>query len=233
MAPPNDGWTEELSIRLIREFKARPMLWDKSHNLFYKPQTKMEIWEEIGAIIGMPAKACKHKMSILMSSLRREKCKLRRLSNGKPYKYVSRWFAFKELSFLWSNSADYSSYLNESGENEEINLEKRELDTGTDLILVEGMRCEQEPGMEYEQIKYEVVSDDEDYQIGSPMSGHTMPIEAQVTPKPSTSADEDVEIKAFTEFIAAKLRKYDVKTKNTLQRQICNIIFEADQQNGN
>lgn len=83
MAPPNDGWTEELSIRLIREFKARPMLWDKSHNLFYKPQTKMEIWEEIGSIIGMPAKACKHKMSILMSSLRREKCKLRRLSNGK------------------------------------------------------------------------------------------------------------------------------------------------------
>lgn len=107
---PNDDWTEDLCIRLIHEYRKRPILWDPKDPFFFKKAMKPEAWEGIAEAINMPADLCKHKMVILQSSFRREKSKIMqsiRDSPGKVSCYMLKIFFFgltiivHVLTFTW------------------------------------------------------------------------------------------------------------------------------------
>lgn len=71
-----DDWTEAKCLELIREYRRKPMLWDKKNRFFFRRNMKPIAWEEIGDALNIPADQCKHKMNVLMSSFRREKARL-------------------------------------------------------------------------------------------------------------------------------------------------------------
>lgn len=68
-------WSEERCLQLIKEYRARPILWDKNSPFYYKQQMRPDAWEEIGTALKIPPAICKNKMSVLLSSFRREKAK--------------------------------------------------------------------------------------------------------------------------------------------------------------
>lgn len=72
----SDCWTESMCIQLIREFRKKPILWDPKDGYFYKKSMKPRAWQMISDKLNIPSEECKHKMSILMSSFRREKAKI-------------------------------------------------------------------------------------------------------------------------------------------------------------
>lgn len=71
-------WTEDKTIRLIRLFRAKPLLWDPKHKLRYKKTAKPAMWNAISAKLKMSPEECKDKIVNLMSGFRREKAKLLR-----------------------------------------------------------------------------------------------------------------------------------------------------------
>lgn len=71
-----DTWSEEACLELIRQFKARTLLWDPGNPCFFKKKLKPAAWDEIAQALNTTAEECKHKMGILMSSFRREKSKI-------------------------------------------------------------------------------------------------------------------------------------------------------------
>lgn len=79
----NCQWSKQKCLKLIKEFRKRPSLWDPKHYLYYKSNCKPAIWDEIGKTIDAPGEQCRNKMSILLSSFRREKSKIINSIGGK------------------------------------------------------------------------------------------------------------------------------------------------------
>ncbi|CAB3236017.1 unnamed protein product [Arctia plantaginis] len=216
-----DGWTEKNCLELIREYKKKPLLWDKKNRYFYNTNMKRTAWEEIGEAMKISADQCKHKIHYLVSYFRKENDKIlkslknltgdRRIVSSRPYR--SRWFAFEEMTFLLDTGAErkrqQNEYSNETDENSE--------DTSTVKLSLQRQRLKQS----YRPAKKARV-----------MSGNneTKVSERETEAGPSqTPSERDEEIVSFSTFIGNKMKKYSDTTKNAVQQAICDIIFKADQ----
>jgi len=71
-------WSEGRAIGLIELYKRKEIIWDPKH--FIKIR-KQDAWDEMGKGMNRHNDECKKKMENLLSSLRREKMKMRK-SNG-------------------------------------------------------------------------------------------------------------------------------------------------------
>lgn len=91
-------WTNEQIIKLVSEYKNRPMLWDTTHPLFRIQTSKYEAWGEIADIFDCEIVDLKKKFNSIFASHRREKAKVR--LGGR-----SSWFLYNHLSFLPSHVA--------------------------------------------------------------------------------------------------------------------------------
>ncbi|XP_075976151.1 uncharacterized protein LOC142976598 [Anticarsia gemmatalis] len=228
-----DEWTEEKCIQLIREYRARPILWDQKDPFFYKNTMKPVAWQEIGDAVSLTADQCKHKMIILMSSFRREKAKImhsiKNLSDPSQA-YKSTWFAFKEMAFLLDKASERKRQLNDSDDMDEeedsnaANIKLTLLSHHLDAPVQSPKRVKSSKSVTKETCavtkkrmtapKREIPS--------------TPPLEPR--PGPSQTLSEiDEEIKSFTSFIGNKMKRYTDTTKNAVQQAICDIIFKADQ----
>ncbi|XP_060802293.1 uncharacterized protein LOC132902198 [Amyelois transitella] len=220
-----DNWTEGNCITLIREFRARPALWDKKDPFYYKRLMKLQLWDEIGEKLDMNALECKHKMEVLLSSFRREKAKI--IHKLEDYKgdtseiCLSTWFAFKEMMFLLDKDAERKRQETGSDniEDEAENMLRRTLLRH----YVQPISKRKRPrlaGLLKEMVK-------------QPMEATTSKV-TDTSPRPSPpvtacSSECDDEIKSFANFISFKMKKYSETTKNAVQQAICDIIFKADQ----
>jgi hypothetical protein len=75
-------WTRESVIELIELYKRKEIIWDPKHPMDFNKIRKQDAWEELGKEMNRPVVECKKKMENLLSSLRREKMKMRK-SSGK------------------------------------------------------------------------------------------------------------------------------------------------------
>jgi hypothetical protein len=91
-------WTNELVIRLIQEYKLRPMLWDPDHDMYRIQTAKYEAYAELAAMFGCDIVDLRRKLNSVFASYRREKVKIR--SGGKSY-----WFLYQYMKFLPSHLA--------------------------------------------------------------------------------------------------------------------------------
>ncbi|XP_073952848.1 uncharacterized protein [Choristoneura fumiferana] len=240
---PNDDWTEELCIKLIHEYRKRPILWDPKDQFFFKKAMKPEAWEGIAAAINMPADLCKHKMIILQSSFRREKSKIMQSIRDSPEdaKYTSTWFAFEEMAFLIDKDTErkrQTTGVTEDDEDGTTAIKRSLLEHYNERKSVEPKKPKRtnskigkvlpniSPISSPHQVK--VVP-----QLSTPTTAFIPEIQVPtVIPPliPARNHEETLEeIKSFTNFIAYKMKKYSETTKNAVQQAICDIIFKADQ----
>ncbi|CAK1542549.1 unnamed protein product [Leptosia nina] len=97
------SWSEENSLQLIAEYRAREILWNPKNENFYKKHFKQDAWNEIAQLMSMTNEKCNSKIVSLLSSYRREKLRERKsVTRGKDPadRYKSRWFAYNALKFL-------------------------------------------------------------------------------------------------------------------------------------
>ncbi|XP_059058523.1 uncharacterized protein LOC131851978 [Achroia grisella] len=233
MTPVHEDWSEASCVQLIREFRARPILWDTKNPFFFKKTMKPELWEEVGRSLNVSGDACKHKMSILLSSFRREKAKIMRsIKGGKDLSkmYKSTWFAFKEMSFLMDKDTErkrQSTATDDDDEDDAPTLKKVLLKHHIQPPISKMAQTNRQSAAIHKEISKIInkvpVSNE------MPQKQNTTQT-IQPSPGPSeVTSESDEEIKSFANFIAFKMRKYPEATKNAVQQEICNIIFRADQ----
>jgi len=71
-------WTQENVIEFIELYKRRDVIWDPKHPMHFNKIRKKDAWEALGKETNRPVDECKKKMENLLSSLRREKMKMRK-----------------------------------------------------------------------------------------------------------------------------------------------------------
>ena len=89
-------WSGDLSIRLVEEYRQRPMLWDSTHGLYRVQTAKYEAWSDLARIFECDITDLRKKLNSIFASHRREKAKIR---NGGR----STWFLYSYLRFLPSH----------------------------------------------------------------------------------------------------------------------------------
>ncbi|CAF4927945.1 unnamed protein product [Pieris macdunnoughi] len=94
--------SNEQVLRMVNEFKARPMLWDPEHDLYRIHTAKYEAWSEIAAIFNCDIGDLRRKFNSIFASHRREKGKVRHGNKSK-------WFLYDVLSFLPNHVQNMSS----------------------------------------------------------------------------------------------------------------------------
>jgi hypothetical protein len=81
------GWNQENVVKLIELDKKKEIIWDSKHPMHFNKIRKQDAWEELGKEINRPVDECKKKMENLLSSLRREKKKMRKGSGTGKSEY--------------------------------------------------------------------------------------------------------------------------------------------------
>jgi hypothetical protein len=74
-------WTQESVIELIELYTRKEIMWDPKHPMHFNKIRKQDMWEELGKEMNRCIDECEKKMENLLSSLRREKMKMR-ISSG-------------------------------------------------------------------------------------------------------------------------------------------------------
>jgi hypothetical protein len=75
-------WTQENVIEFIELYKRKEIIWDPKQPMHFNKIKKQDAWEELGKEMNRTVDEyeCKKKMENLLSSLRREKMKMRKSS---------------------------------------------------------------------------------------------------------------------------------------------------------
>jgi hypothetical protein len=73
-------WTQENVIEFIELYKRKEIIWDPKHPMHFNKIRKQDAWEQLGKEVNRTVDECKKKMVNLLSSLRREKMKMRKSS---------------------------------------------------------------------------------------------------------------------------------------------------------
>jgi hypothetical protein len=73
-------WTQESVIDFIERYETKEIIWDPKHPMHFNKVKKQGAWEELGKEMNRSVDEIKKKMEILLSSLRREKMKMRKSS---------------------------------------------------------------------------------------------------------------------------------------------------------
>ncbi|XP_069688554.1 uncharacterized protein [Periplaneta americana] len=96
-------WTKEGVIEFIDAYRRKEIIWNPKHPSHFNKIRKQDAWEELAKEVKRPVDECKRKMECLLSSLRREKVKIKK-SNGagreRDEVYKSSWFAYESMSFI-------------------------------------------------------------------------------------------------------------------------------------
>lgn len=83
-------------LRMVNEFKVRPMLWDPDNDLYRVHTAKYEAWSEIAKMFDYDVTDLRRKFNSIFASHRREKARVRAGNKSK-------WFLYDQLNFLPSH----------------------------------------------------------------------------------------------------------------------------------
>ncbi|XP_017885680.1 uncharacterized protein LOC108628351 [Ceratina calcarata] len=222
-------WENKQTLKFIKEYEKRPILWQKSDKNYYNVVKKENAWRELSAIFDKDIAVLKKKIESLRGSRRREKTRMiNSTRKGRANVYISKWFAWESLMFL-----DHPKKIRPTVPNYDAEVtaeDPKEAEESTDDH-----------------------DDDEQVNENNNTVSHpsTPPSKALVSPKKSvprrkcfkhprindafhilkrtiqsnrTKDDSSI----FGEYIAEKLRKHDPRTRMILQHQIHNLLFQAE-----
>lgn len=92
-------WTNNLVIRLMKEYAKRPELWDSNNELYRVQTARYEAWSDLGKLFECDIAELRKKLNSIFASHRREKAKVR--MGGR-----STWFLYPYMKFLPSHLND-------------------------------------------------------------------------------------------------------------------------------
>ncbi|CAH2004141.1 unnamed protein product [Acanthoscelides obtectus] len=84
-------------------YGSKELLWNSKSRFYHDKALREDAWREIRAEIGVSVPELKKKMTVLLSSYRREKWRLSKsqiTGSGRDSIYVSKWFSFDDFSFM-------------------------------------------------------------------------------------------------------------------------------------
>jgi len=70
-------WIQESLIELIELYKRKELIWEPKHPMHFNKIRKQDAWKELGKEMNRLVDECKKKMENYLSSIRREKMKMR------------------------------------------------------------------------------------------------------------------------------------------------------------
>jgi len=71
-------WNEQNTIRFIKIYQHKQILWHAKHPQHYNKIRRRDAWEDLAKEIGFTADECRKKMNGLLSAMRREKAKIKK-----------------------------------------------------------------------------------------------------------------------------------------------------------
>ncbi|XP_022123747.1 uncharacterized protein LOC110999135 isoform X2 [Pieris rapae] len=234
--------SNEQVLRMVNEFKARPMLWDPEHDLYRIHTAKYEAWSEIAAIFDCDIVDLRRKFNSIFASHRREKGKVRHGNKSK-------WFLYDILSFLPSHVQNLSSPKRKaSAKTVESHKQVDENVDGIDDQDNDDNTDHSDEETEFIQKEIIVKNEPEDEPPPKRVLHYRKPravrstrpsfkrhfltrerdrslTEPYVKPLPTKGKDE---CDSFGEYIAVSLRKHDERTRSMIKQAINNILFEQE-----
>ncbi|CAK1600763.1 unnamed protein product [Parnassius mnemosyne] len=209
--------------KLIQLYGSKDLLWNTKNRFYHKKALREDAWREISAEMGVSVPELKKKMTVLLSSYRREKWRISKsqiTGSGRNSIYVSKWFGFDDFSFM---------------------QDKLTPNDTTDTMQKPASYNDGEYSQKTSQIKKE-----EYFPECSINTNKKVPEKSTKNPKKRKHHEEENEVLteefkilsetsqatdpyfSYGQHIANELRKYDNRTLIFVKQAINNIIFEAD-----
>ncbi|XP_012239669.1 uncharacterized protein LOC117232586 [Bombus vosnesenskii] len=103
-------WSKDMGLSLVNLYKNKEVLWNPGNSEYHQKNRRHDAWQEVAdelsLIIKKPVSSleCKRKMDTILSSFRRERVKVRKISemaegdSDRPS--GSTWFLYDSLTFL-------------------------------------------------------------------------------------------------------------------------------------
>ncbi|XP_022123746.1 uncharacterized protein LOC110999135 isoform X1 [Pieris rapae] len=234
----------EQIIRVVKEFKARPVLWDPNHDLYRVQTSRYEAWGEIAAKINYNVMDLKRKFKSIFASHRRERSRVLR-------GIKTHWFLYDLLSFLPTHVKNLkASKKRNSSAQKTLNTYKQvdENVDGIDDQDNDDNTDHSDEETEFIQKEIIVKNEPEDEPPPKRVLHYRKPravrstrpsfkrhfltrerdrslTEPYVKPLPTKGKDE---CDSFGEYIAVSLRKHDERTRSMIKQAINNILFEQE-----
>ncbi|KAI5710959.1 hypothetical protein M8J75_012853 [Diaphorina citri] len=207
-------WTNEKVLDLIGLYREKALLWNPKDDEYHIKPRKEDAWREISTALSVSAEDCKNKMTSLLSSYRTQKAKVKAStgtgSGNEVFK--SKWFAYEAFRFLEDRDNPRKRLNIEVDNSEESTVE----DPGFPEEFVA-------PTLRPPRPKESRTSDSDT------LLSEVLGVLKDVASSSKNPAQEDMESFHFGNLVCSKLKNYDRRTKTSVQRQIMEIMFKADE----
>ncbi|XP_046745245.1 uncharacterized protein LOC124410702 [Diprion similis] len=240
------NWTQEICLQVINEYRKRKVLWNLRDPLYYNKMMKEDAWTEIAVKFGRSTEELKKKIESLKSTYRREKTRARkrcRTGKGRSDIHRPQWFAYTSLQFLDNKNIPYKTlnnlqnvrdgiptehFDNESLHNssntgnqfksEEIIEEAGNFRTSD---AEEGSNDTEKPELSTLRTRVLKRNNVDPDQRNTEVLGYLRQV-------PAGSEQPKDECSLFGDYIAAKLRKFDDRSRAIAEHRISNTLFELE-----
>ncbi|VVC96563.1 unnamed protein product [Leptidea sinapis] len=218
-------WTNAQVIKMMQEYKNRPILWDPHHDMYRVQSAKYEAWSQMAQIFQCDVVDLRKKFNSIFASHRREKMKVRHGTR-------TSWFLYDYMSFLPTHlenvpgsaqpATDKLAGVSDSshGNSEhEIIIKEEPLE----LSLEKAQKLHTKPRLK-RVIKRT--------QLAPKRLVRRVPVHDVssvfkcVTPSGGSKLKDECD--SFGEYIAVSLRKHDERSRSMIKQAINNIMFEQE-----
>ncbi|XP_076672884.1 uncharacterized protein LOC143371522 isoform X2 [Andrena cerasifolii] len=204
-------WTKEMCLTLVRLYKSKDAFWNPQNPEHYIKSKRNDAWNDVAEQLSASANKpltmidCKKKMECILSSFRREKLKIKKISierDGEEYR--STWFLFDALAFLMDRNAYQPTSITLSTPVPHPPCDVQRNDIYRDEIQVDVSP----PPPKISRVQTE----------NERLEEILKPVE-QIT--------ED-ECHSYGMFVANKMKRYSTSSRSAVQHAISDILFNAD-----
>ncbi|KAF9406810.1 hypothetical protein HW555_012949 [Spodoptera exigua] len=136
------GRTRSGPFRRMSLYGTNKLLWNSKSASYHNKSLREDAWREISSEMGVPVPELKKKMTVLLSSYRREKRRISKsqiTGSGRDSIYVSKWFGFDDFNFMQDKcSPNYTTDTMQTSK-------KRKQEEEDDKMLREAFKILTEP----------------------------------------------------------------------------------------
>ncbi|ERL89307.1 uncharacterized protein LOC109534805 [Dendroctonus ponderosae] len=209
---PTMSRDREISLRLLNEYKKRPVLWRKDHIDYNDRLRKNDAWAELSDIFNENMDVLKLRVSQLRGAFRRERYRLRKkIQSGTAQTYHSTWFAWDTMLFLDTDQR------NDIEPNRELDSPQEIQDDEDDIFIDNRNQNVEVATFDHSEFDNDTAELPETEMESERLSS-------------APGSEQYDEFALFSMYIAEKLRKMDQRTQITLQHKISGLIFDAEMQ---
>uniref|UniRef100_A0A0A9Z7N9 Monopolar spindle protein 2 n=1 Tax=Lygus hesperus TaxID=30085 RepID=A0A0A9Z7N9_LYGHE len=222
------SWDNDRVIALIKEVEKRPVLWKKDDKMYQNLFAKEDAWREIGEVLEDDVGVLKKKMNSIRGSRRREKHRVTtsmRAGKGRNEIYVPKWFAWDSLKFLDDQDEPRITLTNHPATQENDTPPEDSVDGGNHDSPQDSLT---------EYTSSLVTASKKLFRSPKKMTSRKRTAEdprleeAYRILKSKSVPERKDECALFGDFIAAKMRNLEQRRRAMLQRDIYNLVFEAE-----